>query len=385
MPGKSINILFVSGIYPPDIGGPATYVSRMAYELKQLGHSVRVLTLGERNEKLSVPFPVRKVLRGKNILLRSLRMFLAAMPMAKKADIIYATGSPWDSWIISAVAARALRKHLILKVVGDSVWEWAQRKKFSDLLMGDFNKHKGKTSLEVLKTFRNHVAQMADLIITPSAFLKSVVEQWGIQPRQIRVIFNAVENPLQGKVHYHNRNREIVTVARLVPWKGIDKLIRIASLLPKDVKLVIIGDGPLMSSLKKMVRDEGLKGKVEFTGRLTKGEVFQRLARSSVFVLNSRYEGFPHAVLEAMASGAVVVATDAGGSVEVIKDGKNGFLVPVGDEKAMLERINYLFQDEVLRQRLAEEAFKGLKDISWVNMVSKTERLFGEVLKQNNN
>ena len=379
-----MNILFISGIYPPDIGGPATYVSRMAYELKRLGHSVQVLTLGKRSEKWSVPFPVRKVIRGRNILLRNLRMFGVALNMAREADIIYATGSPWDSWIISLIMARVYRKKMILKVVGDSVWEWAQRRKLSDLLMGDFNKHKERARLEILKLFRNYVAQMADLIITPSAFLKSVVEQWGIQPRQIRVIFNAVENPLQGKVHYHNRNREIVTVARLVPWKGIDKLIRIASLLPKDIKLVIIGDGPLMSSLKKMVRDEGLKGKVEFTGRLAKGEVFQRLARSSVFVLNSRYEGFPHTVLEAMASGAAVVATDVGGSAEVIKDGKNGFLVPVGDEKAMLERINNLFQDEVLRQRLAEEAFKGLKDISWVNIVSKTERLFGEVLKRNN-
>ena len=241
-----MNILFISGIYPPDIGGPATYVSRMAYELKRLGHSVQVLTLGKRSEKWSAPFPVRKVIRGRNILLRNLRMFGVALNMAREADIIYATGSPWDSWIISLIMARVYRKKMILKVVGDSVWEWAQRRKLSDLLMGDFNKHKERARLEILKWFRNYVAQMADLIITPSAFLKSVVEQWGIQPRQIRVIFNAVENPLQGKVHYHNRNREIVTVARLVPWKGIDKLIRIASLLPKDIKLVIIGDGPLM-------------------------------------------------------------------------------------------------------------------------------------------
>ena len=376
-----MNILFVSGIYPPDIGGPAIYVSRMAHELQQLGHSVKVLTLGKKSEKISTPFPVLKIPRGKSILLRSLRMFVSALIMAKNADIIYATGSPWDSWIISVAAAKIRRKKIILKVVGDAVWEWAQRKKLSDLLMGDFNKHKGKTVLEILKWFRNSTARMADLIITPSAFLKGVVEQWGIQPKRIRVIFNAVENPLPEKVNYSKREPEVTTVARLMPWKGIEGLIRVIGSLPDDIILVVIGDGPLMSVLKAQAKREGVGDRVAFTGRLANHEVLKRLSRSTVFALNSRYEGFSHTILEAMAAGAVVVATHVGGNIEVIEDGKNGFLFPVGDEKAMAEKIGLLFRDESLRQRLAKEAFRGLNDISRVDIVSKTETTLNEVLK----
>ena len=377
-----MNILFVSGIYPPDIGGPATYISRMASELKQLGHAVQVLTLGARSEKLFGLFPVRKVMRGKSILLRGLRMFVAAMPMAKKADIIYATGSLWDSWIISLITAKVLRKKLILKIVGDSVWEWAQRMKFSDLFMEDFNKKIGKARLEILKWLRNYLARMADLIIIPSAFLRDVVTQWGVQTKQLRVIYNAMENPFQGTVPHKDRNREIITVARLVSWKGVDGLIRIVNLLPKDIKLVIIGDGPLLASLKEQAKNELLEERVEFTGRLLKDQVFKRLRRSTIFVLNSRYEGFPHTVLEAMAAGAVVVATDVGGNSELIKDRKNGFLVPAGDEKAMADKIILLLQDEILRQRLTEEALRRLSRFSWDNIVSETEEQFREILEK---
>ena len=77
-----MNILFVSGIYPPDIGGPATYVSKMSHELSQSGHSIQVLTLGKGHEKLPGPFTVRKVPRGKSILFRCLKMLGAALFMS---------------------------------------------------------------------------------------------------------------------------------------------------------------------------------------------------------------------------------------------------------------------------------------------------------------
>jgi len=377
-----MNILFVSGIYPPDIGGPATYVSRMAYELSQSGHSIQVLTLGKGHEKLPGLFTVRKVPRGKNILLRCLKMLGTALFMAGDADIIYATGSPWDSWIISVAAARIRRKKLVLKVVGDSAWEWSQRKGLSDLLMGDFNKHKEQARLEFLKLFRNLVVRMADLIITPSAFLRGIVEQWGIRAGKIRVIFNAVENPFQGRIDQNHREREVITVARLMPWKGIDGLIRITGLLPDDIRLIIVGDGPEMASLKEQVKNQGLGKRVNFTGKIAKDDVFKRLTRSTVFALNSRYEGFPHTVLEAMAAGTVAVATDVGGNKEVIKDGQNGLLVPVGDERGMADKITLLFQDEVLRNRLAEEALKGLNRMSWDSIVSETENALRDVLKR---
>ena len=68
------------------------------------------------------------------------------------------------------ITAKVLRKKIILKIVGDSVWEWAQRKMLSDLFMEDFNRQKGRVRLEILKWFRNYLARMTDLIIIPSDF-----------------------------------------------------------------------------------------------------------------------------------------------------------------------------------------------------------------------
>ncbi|MBW1860911.1 MAG: glycosyltransferase family 4 protein [Deltaproteobacteria bacterium] len=375
-----MNILFVSGIYPPDIGGPATYVSRMAYELKNRGHFVQVLTLGQKGENIVTPFQVKKVKKGKNILLRCLRMIVAGIHLAKKPDIIYATGSPWDSWFISVVIARLLKSRLIFKVVGDAVWEWAQRTGISDMLMEDFNEYEGNTTISILKKFRSYMARKADRIITPSDYLKRVVEQWGIQGDKIKIIFNAVENPFDAEVLHCQRRREVITVARLVPWKGVDGLIKVARLLPADSRLIIIGDGPLLGSLRGQVKHDGLEDKVEFTGRLAKDDVLKRLMSASVFVLNSRYEGFPHAVLEAMSAGAAVVVTNAGGNNEIVRDGENGFLVPIGDERMMAERVNILLENNTLRCSLAAEARRGLIKTSWPKIISQTEEALSDVL-----
>lgn len=375
-----MNILFVSGIYPPDIGGPATYVSRLAHELQNRGHGVEVLTLGEGDERLDKPFPVRKVPRGKSVALRCLRMFGAALPAGKRSDLIYATGSPWDSWIVSIAAAKILGKPLVFKVVGDPVWEWAQRRGGPNALLDDFNSVTSGIIIEILKRFRNHAARMADRIITPSAYLKNIVEKWSICSRKINVIYNAVEASCDQEISYENRHRELLTIGRLVPWKGMDGLIRIARLLPEDVRLVIVGDGPLEASLKEQAEKEGTAGKCVFTGRLPKKDVLQRLGRARVFALNSRYEGLPHTVLEAMASGAAVVCTDVGGNAEVIRDGKNGLLVPLGDEKKMADQIIRLFQDDGLRKRLSKKALHDSKGFSWDHAVAETVRLFQRVL-----
>ncbi|MFC1866649.1 glycosyltransferase family 4 protein [Thermodesulfobacteriota bacterium] len=375
-----MNILFVSGIYPPDIGGPATYVSRMAAELNQRGHSVQVLTLGEKNEWIQGSFQVRKVTRGRNILLRVLRMLRAALCMGWSSDIIYATGSPWDSWLISIVAARFLGKILIVKVVGDPVWEWAQRKGATALLLDDFNEWKCNKLTEVLKWFRNKMASMPDMIITPSAYLKQAVIKWDINPSRIVVIYNAVDRPFPERINDNNRTPGILTVARLASWKGIEGLIRITGLLPQEITLTIIGDGPLLNTLKGQVAREGLTHRVSFSGRLEKKQVFDRLTNTKVFVLNSKYEGLPHTILEAMASGAAVVATNVGGNPEVVRDGKNGFLTPLGDEKAMADKIMAIINDEDLRRNLTEEAFITSKEFSWSNTINRTEKLFRKIL-----
>jgi len=377
-----VKVLFVSGIYPPDIGGPATYVSRMALELLRRGHLVRVLTLGERRERLDSPFPVRKVLRGTHPASRCLRMSRAALNLAGSSDIIYATGSPWDSWLVSTLAAGVHRKPLVLKIVGDAVWERYQRKHMNNLSLEALNERSAPAGVEIQKLFRNRLSRFADCVITPSGYLKGIVAGWGVSTHRIQVIHNAVD-PFQGVPLPHSeRKKEIVTVARLVPWKGVEGLMDILHRLPREVRLVVIGDGPLLPRLRERAEKKGLGERIHFTGRLPREEVFRYLSRTALFVLNSRYEGFPHVILEAMSAGAAVVATDVGGNAEVVRNGENGYLVPLDDQETLVERVTRLLEDAALRQHFSNRAAEEVRGFNWKSMVTRTESVLLEVLEK---
>ncbi len=104
-------------------------------------------------------------------------------------------------------------------------------------------------------------------------------------------------------------------------------------------------------------------------------------SRSLVWVLASGSEGFPAPVLEAMACGCAVVATDCGGPSDVIIDGVNGFLVPVGDTQAIVNRVEHLLEDHKTRQRIRVAALQTIAQFTWDKCVGDVEKAFGLVLK----
>jgi glycosyltransferase involved in cell wall biosynthesis len=142
------------------------------------------------------------------------------------------------------------------------------------------------------------------------------------------------------------------TVARLVPIKGIDLLLRavvsLKTAIP-DVRTVVVGDGPERDRLERLAIELGLGDSVIFTGH--RDDALDLIAAMDLFVLSSLSEGIPMAVLESMALGTPVVATRVGGVPEILSDGNTGVLVPAGDTKALaaaLERM--LVQREIARE-----------------------------------
>jgi len=154
--------------------------------------------------------------------------------------------------------------------------------------------------------------------------------------------------------------KKIVAMGGLINQKGFDLLLYIVSRLFKkftDWNLIIMGKGPLCDELKSEARKLEIENKVTFTGRVM--DPYSVLYRCDIFVLSSRYEGFPNALLEAMACGLPPVSFDCpSGPGEIIKQGVNGFLIPPGDVEAMEESLCVLMQDEGLRSNLGNEAIK---------------------------
>lgn len=214
----------------------------------------------------------------------------------------------------------------------------------------------------VLKQFMRAVMWRADVLTCVS---KDMVDQY-------RTVFRASPHVAVYNIVDDKRSREmmtepvqhawletpglevIVAAGRLAPWKGFPDLIRAVKLLVdqgRDVRLLILGDGPMRAELEGLVRELGLGGNVELLGYVA--NPLKYFARAKVFVLSSLVEGLPNVLVEAMMCGCTPVSTDCPtGPKEVLQGGKYGFLVPVHDSAAMATAIGQAFDNPMPKATL---------------------------------
>jgi glycosyltransferase involved in cell wall biosynthesis len=149
----------------------------------------------------------------------------------------------------------------------------------------------------------------------------------------------------------------VLTVASLLPRKGIDHALRaLASLDRKDIQYVVCGEGPERSSLIDLARSLGLSDRVRFMGRVSRDRVASYFAAAEVFVMTSDHEAAGNVYLEAQASGVPCIASDEGGPVDYVANGRTGFTVPYGDIDALTARLRDILCDSLLRERMSHEA-----------------------------
>lgn len=181
-----------------------------------------------------------------------------------------------------------------------------------------------------------------------------------VSARRTHVIPNPVsEQFANGRgTDTHGRRPIVLAVGRLVPQKGFDLLIEAFAAVAQrhpDWSLVIVGQGPEEARLRGMAGGLLGRGTVTFQGAVTDLERFYRSA--GLFVLPSRFEGFPNALLEAMASGCAVIAANCpAGPAEIVRQGIDGVLVPPEDVRALITEMDRLMGDAAARSRLGARA-----------------------------
>ncbi len=382
-----MRILITSDIFPPDAGGPATYVPLVARELQQRGHFVRVLTYSEaRHDGLdsTYAFQVERVVLRDCRPIRLLRAFQRIAVNARQADVLYVNGL----LIETALVNWFLRKPAVAKVVGDIAWERARDKGWIKDQFEEFQQRRYTRSIELRRRLRNCALRQMRAVIVPSAYLQRIIVGWGIRAQRSHVIYNALEfAPLdqQPQTLPLSTQQRVITICRLTGWKGVDALIEAIGTLP-DAGLVVVGEGPERPELEALVRRLKLDDRVHFAGQIEQERVGAFLAACDLFVLNSRYEGLPHVVLEAMAAGLPVVATDVGGIGEVVQSGVNGKLIQsvegrVSHEenvRALRQAMVEVLQDAELRRRCAAGREDARRRFSACAMASAVE----SILKQ---
>lgn len=154
-------------------------------------------------------------------------------------------------------------------------------------------------------------------------------------------------------------------VAEMIPRKNHLQLLAAWRIVTREVPeahLLLAGDGELRPRLESLASKMGLSGSVHFLGY--RSDIPDLVANSNVVVLTSKHEGLPRCIMEAMAAGKPVVATDVRGSRELIRDGVNGLLVPLGDPESLAKALIRLLIDKDLGQRMGTAGHKMIQEYS---------------------
>jgi GalNAc-alpha-(1->4)-GalNAc-alpha-(1->3)-diNAcBac-PP-undecaprenol alpha-1,4-N-acetyl-D-galactosaminyltransferase len=205
---------------------------------------------------------------------------------------------------------------------------------------------------KIPKILRKYFYKRAKIIIAQTQYAKEILfKQFG--HNNIITIPNFLTEYKDLEIEKLN---EIVCVGRLVKSKGQDYLIRAFSMIEhKYWKLILVGDGPEKSNLEQLTHSLGLSDRVSFVGN--QKEVNFYYQRAKIFAFPSLTEGFPNVLLEAMASNLACISFNCiSGPSEIINDGKNGFLVEVGNVRELSEKLNLLINDDAFRFSLCEQA-----------------------------
>tara|TARA_A200000113_G_C8826209_1_gene342185 strand:+ start:1 stop:1161 length:1161 start_codon:yes stop_codon:yes gene_type:complete len=348
-----MKILIVVGIFPPDIGGPATFVPLIAKKLIQKNYKVEVICLSDSlsNPGYNFEFKVHRIKRKQNLFIRWIKTILKIISIGRKADLLFVNGLPMESYVANLL----IRKKVLRKVVGDWAWERGRNLNLTNDAFDEFQDKKHSLHLEIAKFSRGWTTKKADLVITPSKHLKSVVNKWGAENERIKVIYNGTDLFKEKIDSPRKEYINLITVGRLAPFKNIDKiilsLIELQSIDSNLYKLTIVGDGPQRKNLEKLVSENRLTEFVTFTGQLEKEELKKRYLEADIYIQASGYEGLPHTLLEAISHNLSIISTPIGGTNEILENSTNGWTVNLvdgkyPDEKDIAAKILYLKENK---------------------------------------
>lgn len=338
-------LLIITGIFPPDPGGPAKFASE--FSEWTFGHGLNVKVISYVDEvRTKSPTLTRELIgisRNYNILARYIRMICTIAKSAQRVDRIITVGAFLETYVASLFK----RFTYVAKVPGDIVWERARNNKITNLDINDFQESELTPKYRVFRYLFTKSLKQASVVIVPSKGLFQLCIRWGVSESRLRLIQNSVDLSKFSTLKRESFQFDVLTVCRLAPWKGVDELIEVCAKL--GLKLAVAGDGPERSNLEDL--SARLEGDTKFFGDVSENQVLELLSSSKIFVLNSHYEGLPHALVEARAAGLISVARAGTGSAEVIYDSADGFLV--GENRTLTEAVRMAIHEFNSSNRMA--------------------------------
>lgn len=377
-----MNVLLVSGIWPPDVGGPASHAPELATFLRSRGHAVTALVTAAAAPKPE-EYPVHHVSRRLPPGARHVAVVGAIVRRARAADVVYTTSMVGRS----ALGAWIARRPLVVKLTGDEAYERARRRGLFRGDLDEFQRAAAGPAIRVLRRVRDIALGRAEHVFVPSTYLRELALGWGLDPGRVSALPNPA--PAVSRLRLREELRRelgfdgltLVFAGRLTAAKALD--VALAALAEVEaVALVIVGDGPDRGALEEAAVARGLASRVSFLGPQSRERVLELFHAADAALLSSTWENFPHAVVEALAVGTPVLATAVGGVPEVVRDGENGLLVPPGDIPALAGAIRRYRDDGALRERLRAGAVPSVEDLRAERLLARIEERLKEAARR---
>ena len=354
-----MRILQIAPFYPPHVGGIEYHVEALSQKLIETGHQVTVYTS-------NIPrLPKRQTVSGVDVhrfnclctpLNNPIAPGLLPKLLARRDfDIIHVHGH-LHTFANMAAFSNIFRKRPTILTSHGAVLDLRGWRRPIEVL---YHQTLGKWTLKSV-----------DRVIALSSAQKDVLQELGAKPAALSVVPHWVDlaqadmqaDPGAFRSTYGFGDRSILlVVGRLLPVKGVGYLIEALKLTETRPALAIVGDeapgySGTRQALERQVAALGLQKDVSFLGYFPKEELAAAYLAADLFVLPSVAEGLPLVLLEAMAYGRCVVATNIPGNADVVRDGWNGVLVEPRNPKQLAEAIDSLLRDEGLRARLGAQA-----------------------------
>jgi len=376
-----VKVLVVSGIWPPDVGGPASHAPEVAAFLHGRGHDVEVVTTAWAAPARE-PYPVRWVARRLPVGVRHLEGVRLVRAGGARADVIYTTGT----FGRSSAGALLARVPYVVKLTSDPAFERARRRGLYRGTLEEFQQDAGGARAALLRRARDAELRRAAHVLCPSVYLRELALRWGLVPERVSVLPNPAppSSPLPGREElrrsFELNGAALAFAGRLTRQKSLE--VALEALARTDgVELLLAGDGDEREGLERRAAELGLGARVRFLGPLPRERVLELFRAVDAALLSSSWENFPHTVVEALAVGTPVLATATGGVAEVVHDGRNGLLVPPGDADALAEAVRRFFADGELRARLRRTAAPSVADYTPESVYARLETILAEAAR----
>lgn len=366
-----MKIIQVTPGYPPSIGGVQNCVKQLSEGLAKLGHEVTVFTCsgGTKNKNSE---------SGKNPAVHYLNSWQFAHTPITLSLFFKLCSIPRDSII---------HVHISQAFVPEIVYLISKIRKIP--YVAHFHLDIGPSGklgflLPIYKRlFLMPVLKSAQKVVVLTRQYKSLIRRRYHISRRVVIIPNGVDKefffPTKKSTFQDNFN--LLFVGRLSIQKRVDVLVASVPLIKNKITLHIVGEGELMSQINKMVTDRGLNN-VILHGSKTGKRLLDFYRRADIFVLASRQEGLPLVLLEAMAGGVPIIASDVVGNHEFV--GNTGLLVNPPTPENFAAQIDRLIEDKDLAHELSCRGRKRALQYSWSKIVTRFEKMYAGVPSENN-